>query len=219
MIVNGDSPSRMPRVSPEHERARYEQVLAAAAACFSRGGFAATSMPDIAAQAGLSVGALYRHFSSKEALFLAVVGARVAVYNEAVFAALDRPGPPLQRLRAALHSLQRLLSGQSPDDARLLLELWARAHDVPALGDWLRLARQRRIEALRRVILEGRRSGDLRPELGPSDAAAVLMAIADGLAVQRACAPFQRTPGDPLGEADRLLATWQVPSAPVGMSG
>jgi AcrR family transcriptional regulator len=128
----------VPRVSPEYERSRHDQILAAAAGCFAGGGVAATSMPDIAAQAGLSVGALYRYFLSKEELFLAVVEARVAVYNDAVFAALDRQGPPLGRVRAALHSLQRLLGRQSPDDARLSLELWARAHDVPELGAWLR---------------------------------------------------------------------------------
>ena len=60
----------MPRVSEAYERARRHQILDAAAKCFSRGGFSATSMPEIAAEAGLSVGALYRYFSSKEDLFL-----------------------------------------------------------------------------------------------------------------------------------------------------
>jgi AcrR family transcriptional regulator len=200
----------MPRVSEAYERARHHQILAAAATCFSRGGFSATSMPDIAAEVGLSVGALYRYFSSKENLFLAVVAERVAVYNEAVFAALDRPGHPVDRLQAALRSLQRLLSSQSPDDARLSLELWARAHDVPALGAWLREARHRRMDTLRYVIEMGRRTGALRRELRTSDAVAALMAAADGLVVQRACAPFERTIGNPLNEVERLISGWQA---------
>ena len=200
----------MPRVSEEYERTRRHEILAAAAVCFSHQGFSATSMPDIAAEVGLSVGALYRYFSSKEDLFLAVVAERIAVYNEAVFAALDRPGHPIERLQAALRSLQRLLTSQSPDDARLSLELWARAHDVPALGAWLREARHRRMDALRYVIDAGRRMGSLRRELRTSDAVAALMAVADGLVVQRACAPFQRTVGNPLGEAERLVASWQA---------
>ncbi len=200
----------MPRVSEAYEQARRHQILAAAAACFSHGGFSATSMPDIAAEADLSVGALYRYFVSKEDLFLAVVAQRVAVYNEAVFAALDRPGHPVERLRAALRSLQRLLSGQSPDDARLSLELWARAHDVAALGVWLQDARHRRMDALRHVVEEGRRTGCLRLEIRTSDAVAALMAAADGLVVQRACAPFERTIGNPLTQVEQLISSWQL---------
>ena len=153
--------------------------------------------------------ALYRYFTSKEDLFLIVVAERVAVYKEAVFAALDRPGHQIERLRAAVRSLQRLLTSQSPDDARLSLELWARAHDVAALGAWLRDARHRRMDALRRVIDEGRRTRSLRRELRTSDAVAALMAAADGLVVQRACAPFERTIGNPLSELEQLISSWQ----------
>ncbi|MBV9580039.1 MAG: TetR/AcrR family transcriptional regulator [Chloroflexi bacterium] len=210
----------MPRVSEAYEQTRRHQILVGAATCFAHGGFSTTSMPEIADAAGLSVGALYRYFSSKEDLFLAVVAERVAVYNVAVFAALDRPGHPVERLQGALRSLQRLLNSQSPDDARLSLELWVRAHDVPALGAWLREARHRRIEALRSVIEAGRRTSCLRAELRTNDAVAALMAAADGLVVQRACAPFERTIGNPLNEVERLITSWQAgPRAASGDDG
>lgn len=45
------------------------KVLKAALALFSRQGFRATSMRQIARRAGLSVGALYHHFGGKEAIF------------------------------------------------------------------------------------------------------------------------------------------------------
>src|SRR5690348_9357201 len=159
----------MPRVSPEHQHARRDQILTAAAACFARHGFAVTSMPEIASMAGLSVGALYRYFASKEQLFLAVVEERVAVYNQAVFNALDNPGPPLARLTAALRALQQLLRTQTPEDARISLELWSRAHDVPELSAWLRRARQRRILAFRDVIDEAKMAGVLKRDVRPND--------------------------------------------------
>lgn len=199
----------MPKVSVQHEQARRDQILAAAAGCFSRQGFAATSIPDIVAEAQLSVGSLYRYFSGKEDLFLAVVAERAAVHNDAVFAELARSGPPLRRIRTALRRLQRLLASQSPADARLLLELWARAHDVDPLRDWLRQARARRVEAFRRVIEEAKLGGDIRRDVRPADAATILIALADGLVVQRACAPFQDPAGDPLREVERLIAGWQ----------
>jgi AcrR family transcriptional regulator len=199
----------MPKVSPSHQHARRDQILAAAGICFARHGFAATSMPDIATVADMSVGALYRYFASKEQLFLAVVAERVAVYNDAVFAELNNPGPALRRLTAALRSLQRLLRTQTPEDARLSLELWSRAHDVPELAAWLREARRRRVVAFRDVIDEAKLAGLLRSDVRPNDAAAALLAIADGLVVQRACAPFEHSTGHATNEAERLLKAWQ----------
>jgi AcrR family transcriptional regulator len=52
---------------------RREQILAAATQAFARAGFAATSLDDIAAQAGVSRAILYRHFDSKTDLYRAVL--------------------------------------------------------------------------------------------------------------------------------------------------
>ncbi len=52
---------------------RREQILAAATEAFARSGFAATSLDDIAAQAGIARVLLYRHFDSKTDLYQAVL--------------------------------------------------------------------------------------------------------------------------------------------------
>jgi AcrR family transcriptional regulator len=52
---------------------RREQLLAAAACAFARAGFAATSLDDVAAEAGISRAILYRHFDSKTDLYRAVL--------------------------------------------------------------------------------------------------------------------------------------------------
>src|SRR5262245_4622678 len=53
--------------------ARREQILAAATRAFARSGFAATSLDDVAAAAGVSRAILYRHFASKADLYRAAV--------------------------------------------------------------------------------------------------------------------------------------------------
>src|SRR5438876_9881667 len=63
----------MPRVSDRHLAARRQQILEAARACFLRKGFHATSIQDVIAEAGLSVGAVYRYFPSKTELIAAIV--------------------------------------------------------------------------------------------------------------------------------------------------
>jgi AcrR family transcriptional regulator len=53
--------------------ARREQILAAATRAFARTGFAATSLEDVAAEAGITRVILYRHFESKTDLYQAVL--------------------------------------------------------------------------------------------------------------------------------------------------
>jgi AcrR family transcriptional regulator len=68
VITDGQEPSRrMPRAQ------RREQILAAATEAFARSGFAATSLDDIAAEAGITRVLLYRHFDSKTDLYQAVL--------------------------------------------------------------------------------------------------------------------------------------------------
>jgi AcrR family transcriptional regulator len=68
LAVEGPEPARrLPRAQ------RREQVLAAATEAFARSGFAATSLDDIAAEAGVTRVVLYRHFESKADLYQAVL--------------------------------------------------------------------------------------------------------------------------------------------------
>src|SRR5207302_5087033 len=60
----------LPKISPAQEQQRRAQILAAAMACFARQGYHATSMDDVVRESGLSVGAIYSYFPSKEDLFL-----------------------------------------------------------------------------------------------------------------------------------------------------
>ena len=55
-----------PKVTEEHVEARRQQILEAAFACFAREGFHQTTMKDICREAGLSAGAVYGYFRSKE---------------------------------------------------------------------------------------------------------------------------------------------------------
>jgi len=62
----------MPKVSQEHMDARRQQIVDAARARFASHGFARTSMADIVSESGLSNGAIYRYFTSKDDIVVAV---------------------------------------------------------------------------------------------------------------------------------------------------
>jgi AcrR family transcriptional regulator len=63
----------MPKLKPDTQRARRDNILEAAETCFARAGFHATSMQDICREASVSPGALYVYFKSKEDLIAGLV--------------------------------------------------------------------------------------------------------------------------------------------------
>src|SRR5579872_572808 len=92
----------MPKISAAHEHQRRTQILQAAMRCFAHQGYHATSVDDVVRESGLSVGALYSYFPSKEDLFLALSDDRAdqtLAYLNDVF---RRPGPMADKTRAAV---------------------------------------------------------------------------------------------------------------------
>jgi AcrR family transcriptional regulator len=77
------------------------KLLAVSARLFAKGGFEATSMRDIAAEAGMLAGSMYYHFPSKNDLIAAVYEAGVAEIGAAVDQSLEKPREPWARLEAA----------------------------------------------------------------------------------------------------------------------
>lgn len=68
--------------------ATFDALVAAAARVFARRGFEAAQTPEIAAEAGVSVGALYRYFKDKRAVFVEVVAQHLRQSQQAVMAKL-----------------------------------------------------------------------------------------------------------------------------------
>jgi AcrR family transcriptional regulator len=102
-------------------RASYERILAAALELYAERGFHATQTPDIAARAGMSVGALYRYFADKHQIF-----------RELVHQVLERNRQEQDRVVAAIEA--QLAEG--PVDLRRVVGgivewTWQALHPVP----------------------------------------------------------------------------------------
>jgi AcrR family transcriptional regulator len=80
---------------------RPDEIIAAALSVFAEKGFAAARLDDIAARAGVSKGAIYLYFATKEDIFRAVVEQGIAPnLRAAVAMAGAHPGPFPDLLRA-----------------------------------------------------------------------------------------------------------------------
>lgn len=125
----------MPKVSEEHREKQRERILDAALSCVARKGFTSTSMADIIAEAGLSAGAVYLYYRSKDQLTVDV-GRRVLSKKIAVldgFLALDEVPPPGVAIPEFLAQMPR--DGFFPDVA---VQVWGEAVHSPELTDTAR---------------------------------------------------------------------------------
>jgi AcrR family transcriptional regulator len=95
------TPTGMGRRSHEHKRAMRDRILEAARQRFARSGFRGTNVPEIAREAGISVGLIYRYFPSKEELFLELCLEGSTVAYEALREQLATIDDPLLRLRTS----------------------------------------------------------------------------------------------------------------------
>lgn len=93
----------MPKAFTEQEREMIRRrLLEQGHRLFSGSGLRKTSVEELAAAVGISKGAFYLFYSSKEALFMDVVEEAETHFREQILAALDRPGPsPRARLAGA----------------------------------------------------------------------------------------------------------------------
>lgn len=97
----------MPKISDEKRAARQTQILNAALTCFQKQGLQATTMDDIIRASGLSAGAVYSYFASKEELIHATVTASLSSLRDLIEPLLSaepalNPSELLLRLTTAI---------------------------------------------------------------------------------------------------------------------
>ena len=117
----------MPKVSDAYRDARRRAILDAALACFERRGLHGTTTDDIAAEAGVSNGALYRYFDGKAAIIEAIAAERHAQERALLDAALRTDDP-----RRAVHDFVESYFAWLADPAelrrrRINVHVWAEA--------------------------------------------------------------------------------------------
>jgi len=162
--------------------ARRRQILDAAARCFSRNGFHATSMQDVLAEAGLSAGAVYRYFPSKEALIREIASDTINCLVDSVVAVV-RADPPLPLLDA-LAAILKITESRLDSHFRLALQAWGEALRNPQLAACI----AERHQQLRMLCVEiaqlARDRGELPADSDPEQAGVVLFSIVIGFMVQ-----------------------------------
>lgn len=171
----------MPKISAAHEQQRRAQILEAAMACFGRQGYHLTSIDDVVRESGLSVGAIYSYFASKEDLFLALSDDRsnqTLAYLNDLF---RRPGPMAHKTHEAVDYFFRLLSDELISLARVNVEFMSEA----AKSERIQERQARRCESVRQfmrwLLTEAQHQGEIRHDVDIEAAAELMMALNEGI--------------------------------------
>lgn len=145
--------------------ARPDEVLDAALAVFTEKGFAGARMEDIAARAGLSKGAVYLYFPSKQALFEALIRRAVTPVTEGALTGLaEHAEDPLDALAALLRAIAAAL-GRPGTLAVPKLVL----REAPALPELAALYRQAVMDRVMPVVIGLIRRGVAQGRIRPVD--------------------------------------------------
>jgi TetR/AcrR family transcriptional regulator, transcriptional repressor of aconitase len=170
----------MPKVTHQYRDARRDQILSAARRCFLRDGFHATSMQDLFTEAGMSSGAVYRYFASKDDVITAIAEENmrdvVAMIHDVASSEPDKP------VGTVLADIFKILQTKDAQDgqAGLALLAWSEALRSPVLADRLAgLIAQIRAD-LTEVVRGHQRAGNLPQQVPAESLATVLMSIVPG---------------------------------------
>ena len=124
------------RVQPKQSRSQetFDSILEAAAAVFALRGYEQSTTHQVAAEAGVSVGALYRYFDSKQAILLELYSRELSMLRQKAldeFTLADLVSKDLRQLLKKTLSMVFRIHGERPGLRRVLAE---QSRKIPELS-------------------------------------------------------------------------------------
>lgn len=165
---------------PDVSAERRAQIIEAALACFTRKGYVNTTMDDIVTESGLSKGAIYWYFKSKDDIFEAAFTSMFEAVGTESMMALQACEMATERLRVGARTmvdLARDIEGYFG----LIVEFWAQSENRDeVMGFWVDMLTQYQ-QVIAAIFEGGIQAGEFRA-VDTGALAWMIMAAYDGLA-------------------------------------
>lgn len=175
-----------PRTSKDRWQETHNRILSSAERLFASKGFNGTSMNDIVSESGLSKGAIYSHFESKERLFLSLWERQTTIGIEQLRQMFSPEDTAVDKL-LKVAEVTMVSSCNCPQEVvRIQLEFMIAASRMAALGPDL----QKRYETIHRFIVdiveEGIKNGEFKSDIDSRSLTSLLFATFEGLSLHYA---------------------------------
>lgn len=146
--------------TPPTEAPARERLLAAAMTLFTERGYAATSVREIVAAAGLTKPALYYHFGNKEGIYQAIVAEIARLVDLGLAAHLTTGGAARARIERLLLGLWALFEQHQEAVRFINAAFWGPAHGAPRFD--IESFHAKLASAISAIVADGLRAGELR---------------------------------------------------------
>src|SRR5689334_4949744 len=186
MNVHSSYPMANTQVEPALDRR--SQILDAAVVCCAKHGFHQASMHDISAEAGISVGLIYRYFANKEAVISAMADRHKNEIQEVLERARQAP--------TLLESLEILFTAHCCENSPRVLsafvvDLYAEASRNPEVANLVRDVLQTSMDGVTDLI--ARSPEGKNADLTPGDLSELIFAVARGMLMYDVLQPREMT--------------------------
>ena len=163
----------MPKISEERKTERREQILEGARRCFAEHGYEGATVVRLEREIGLSRGAIFNYFASKEELFI-----ELAVRDNARMSEVW--------ISDGLAAVVRAVVELDPAWLSVYLELFRRVRNDPAFRARIEERQKEVAPANRARIEEAQRNGEFRDDITAKELGTFVNLVLNGLALQRA---------------------------------
>ena len=160
-----------------------DQIKTSAIDNFCRSGYDGASVAEICNQAGVSKGAFYHHFPSKQALFLAIMEDWLKDLDGRLFNQKESTKPvpkTLQEMGSTLGIVFKAASGQLP----MFMEFLVQASRSPDIWEAVIAPYRKYQQSFSQLITKGKVEGSFKNSIDAEGSAWVLMSLAVGILLQ-----------------------------------
>ncbi len=163
----------MPKISEERKAQRREQILEGARRCFAEHGYEGATVAKLEREIGLSRGAIFNYFPSKEDVFV-----ELAVRDSARMSEIW--------INDGLEAVVREVVELDPAWLSVYLELFRRVRNDPDFRARIEARQKAVAPANRQRIEQAQRDGEFRDDIGPKEIGMFVNLVLNGLALMRA---------------------------------
>jgi TetR/AcrR family transcriptional repressor of uid operon len=169
---------------------RRTQILDAAEDCFAKRGFHPTSMHDISAEAGISVGLIYRYFENKDA----VISAMADRHKQEIHEVLERA----RQAPTLLESLEILFTAHCCENeprviSAFVVDLYAEASRNTHVADLVRDVLQTAMDGVTDLIARSQEAQSAWHGVEPHELAELIFAVSRGMLMRDVLQPPEMT--------------------------